>query len=103
MPPKLKQYLNRSILVSIPALFEDGKCRAYTLQSIDDDGLWLSSDQLTQRLLPASDRHVAGAAQSVFVPAVQMAAIILPALTAPAAQPATQTAPQPRAAATGKR
>jgi hypothetical protein len=88
MPPKLKQYLNRSVLVSIPALFEDGKCRAYTLQSIEDDGLWLSSDPLTQRLLPESDPNVGGKAQSVFVPAVQIA-IVLPVLTAPAAKPAT--------------
>jgi hypothetical protein len=30
MPPQLKQYLNRSILVSIPALYEDGRRRAYS-------------------------------------------------------------------------
>jgi hypothetical protein len=104
MPPKLKQYLNRSIVVSIPALFEDGKCRAYTLQSIEEDGLWLSSEQLTQRLLPEADHNIAGRAHSVFVPAVQMAAIILPALTAPATQPAvSQTAPKPSTTATGKK
>ena len=104
MPPKLRQYLNRSILVSIPALFADGKCRAYTLQSIEEDGLWLSSEQLTQRLLPESDHNIAGTAQSVFVPAVQIAAIILPALTAPAMQPAaSQTAPKPSTDATGEK
>jgi hypothetical protein len=87
MPPKLKQYLSRSIFVSIPALFEDGKCRSYTLQSIEEDGLWLSSDQLTHRLLPEADRK----AQPVFIPAVQIAAIVLPVLTAPAAKPAAAT------------
>jgi hypothetical protein len=91
VPPKLKQHLNRSIFVSIPALFEDGKCRAYTLQSIEEDGLWLSSEQLTQRLLPESDRTAAGKPQPVFVPAVQIAAIVLPALMAPAAKPAAAT------------
>jgi hypothetical protein len=99
MPPKLKQYLNRSIVVSIPALFEDGKCRPYTLQSIEEDGLWLSSDTLTQRLLPESDRNIAGPAQSVFVPAVQIAAIILPVLTAPAARPAAAATPAGASAA----
>jgi hypothetical protein len=87
MPPKLRQYLNRSIFVSIPALFEDGKCRAYTLQSIEEDGLWLSSDQLIHRLLPGADRK----SPPVFVPAVQIAAIVLPVLTAPVAKPATAT------------
>jgi hypothetical protein len=86
MPSKLKQYLNRSILVSIPALFEDGKCRAYTLQSIEADGLWLSSAEMTARLLPENDRKVSQQARPVFVPVTQITAIILPGVTAPAVQ-----------------
>ena len=104
MPPKLKQHLNHSVLVSIPALFEDAKCRAFTLQSVEEDGLWLTSDQLTELLLPESDRNVAGTAQSVFVHAAQIAAIILPTLTATATQPAaTQTTARPSAKARGKK
>jgi hypothetical protein len=88
MPPKLKQYLNRTILASIPALFEDGRCRAYTLLSIEADGLWLSSNELAERLLPERGRKDTETAQPVFVPAVQIAAIILPPPEAPPAPPA---------------
>jgi hypothetical protein len=86
MLPKLKQYLNRSILVSIPTLFEDGICRAHTLQSIEADGLWLRSNELTARLLPEPDRKIAGSSQPVFVPAAQIAAIILPSTSASTAR-----------------
>jgi hypothetical protein len=92
MPPKLKQYLNRTILVSIPALFEDGKCRAYTLHTIEADGLWLSSNTLADRLLPKHKEKTAAAKQLVFVPSAQIAAIVLPQPSAqaqPAAAPAT--------------
>jgi hypothetical protein len=34
MTPKVRHYLNKTILVSIPALFEDGKCRAGYLRNI---------------------------------------------------------------------
>jgi len=85
MPPKLKQFLNRTILASIPALFEDGRCRAYTLLSIEVDGLWLSSNELTVRLLAERERKDVETAQPVFVPAVQIAAIILPPPAAPPA------------------
>jgi hypothetical protein len=81
VPQKLKQYLNRTILASIPALFEDGRCRSYTLLSIEADGLWLSSNELTVRLL--LEREDTEPAQPVFVPAVQIAAIILPPPAAP--------------------
>ena len=84
MPPKLKQYLNRTILASIPALFEDGRCRAYTLLSIEADGLWLSSNELAEQLLPERERKDTETAQPVFVPAVQIAAIILPPPAPPA-------------------
>jgi len=92
MPTKLKQYLNRTILASIPALFEDGRCRAYTLLSIEADGLWLSSNELAVRLLVERERKDAETAQPVFVPAVQIAAIILPPPAAPPAQPSEEPA-----------
>src|ERR1700739_637307 len=87
MSPRLKQFLNHSILVSIPALFEDTKCRLCTLRLVEPDGLWLSSDELTGRLMPVVGRNAAGAAQVVFVPAGQIAAVILPSPAMPATQP----------------
>jgi hypothetical protein len=78
MPPQLKQYLNRTIMVSIPALFEDGKCHACTLQAIDSDGLWLESSALVNRLLPEHEKATA-TRPGVFVPTAQIAAVILAA------------------------
>jgi hypothetical protein len=102
MPPKLRQYVNRTILMSIPALFEDGQCRPHTLRSIETDGLWISSDELTDRLLPKTDRHAMHSPQLVFVPAAQIAAIILPAARPP--DDATETLPMTMAKpATAKR
>jgi hypothetical protein len=87
MPPRLKQYLNRSIRVSIPALFENGKCRVFSVRLIETDGLWLSSDELTAQLLPEPDRKTVGLAQPVFVPTAKIAAIIQPPPAATTARP----------------
>jgi hypothetical protein len=72
------QYVNRAILASIPALFEDGECRVYTLRAIDSDGLWLESPALANRLLPSHEKVMA-ALLTVFVPTAQIAALILAA------------------------
>jgi hypothetical protein len=88
MPPKLNQYLNRVILASIPALFEDGECRAYTLRAIDSDGLWLESPALVKRLLP-SHAKVVTPLLAVFVPTAQIAALILAAPSLVEAPPKT--------------
>ena len=79
MPPKLSQYLNRSILVSIPALYDDGKCRAYTLRGADSNGVWLYSQELVKRLLLVHDESVAATDPAIFVPYAQIAALILAA------------------------
>jgi len=78
MPPKLNQYVNRAILASIPAFFEDGECRVYTLRAIDSDGLWLESPALTNRLLPSHERTTT-TSLVVFVPTAQISALILAA------------------------
>jgi hypothetical protein len=78
--------------VSIPALFADGKCRAHILRSIEPDGLWLSSEELTARLLSENGRKIAEHKQPVFVPVVQVAAIILPPPSASTVQPSEAAA-----------
>jgi hypothetical protein len=102
MTPKLKQYLNRSIMISIPALFKHGKCRPYTLQSIEADGLWLASTALVGHLLPEKDNGSAAENSLVYVPNAQIAALILPALASIASpentnetKTATPEAPKP--------
>ena len=84
MTPNLSQYLGKSILVSIPALFEDGVCRAYTLVGIEFHGLWLQSEELTERLLhEVKHPYYSYAEPAVFVPYAQIAGILV-ATAAPA-------------------
>jgi hypothetical protein len=106
MTPKLKQYLNRTILVSIPAVFKHGKCQPCMLQAVDADGLWLVSAALVDKLIGGHDATDA-ASQAVYVPNVQIAALILPAPSSavpPANAGATKTgapeAPKPTSATT---
>ena len=83
MTPNLNQYVNKSILVSIPALFDDGACRPYTLLGADVTGLWLYSEELTRRLLAEDERGYSSAGPVVFVPFAQIAAVLV-ATTVPA-------------------
>jgi hypothetical protein len=88
MPSNLASYLNKTILVAIPALFDDGVCRPFTLLGAELHGLWLQSDELTQRLLPADKRELgAAAAAAVFVPFAQIAGVLVAYRPAPGQQP----------------
>jgi hypothetical protein len=81
MTPRLRQYLNRIILVAVPAIFSDGRCHPYTLHAIEEDGLWLASDALLDRLCPDHESANAVNRPLVYVPSAQIAALILPALS----------------------
>jgi hypothetical protein len=76
MPAKLNQYLNRTVLVSIPALFPDGKCRAYTLRGVDDHGLWLDSQHMNERLLGDDKKDYTTVGSGAFVPFAQIAGVL---------------------------
>jgi hypothetical protein len=82
MTPNLSQYLGKSILVSIPALSEDVVCRAYTLVGIELQGLWLRSDELTERLLHEAMHSYSDAEPAVFVPYAQIAGILVATVAA---------------------
>jgi hypothetical protein len=99
MIPNITRYLSKTILVSIPALFQDGACRPFTLMGAELHGLWLQSDELTQRLLSGDQQALASLAPVVFVPFAQIAGVLVatgtPAQTAqrqPPQQPARATA-----------
>jgi hypothetical protein len=101
MLPKLAQYINKTIFISIPALFEDGACRPFTLLGAELHGLWLQSDELTRRLLPRDKQDLATTTTAaVFVPFAQIAGVL--AATGPAPD---QKQPEnaPADAATGGR
>lgn len=86
MVPTIARYVDKIVLVSIPALFEDGVCRPFTLLGAELHGLWLQSDELTQRLLPEDKRDLlTKASVAVFVPFAQIAGVLV--ATGPAPDP----------------
>jgi hypothetical protein len=79
--PSLTRCLNRTVLVSIPALFDDAACRPYILEGLELHGLWLRSDELNKRLLGENRDELVAANPVVFVPFASIAGVVVP--TAP--------------------
>jgi hypothetical protein len=78
MTPNVARYLNKTVFVSIPALFDDGVCRPFTLLGAELNGLWLQSDELTRRLLAGHEGDLpATSAPAVFVPFAQIAGVLV--------------------------
>jgi hypothetical protein len=75
--PKITEYLNKTIFVSIPALFDDGACHAYTLLGVEVQGLWLQSEELAQRLASDSTEGHESFDPAVFVPFAQIAGVMV--------------------------
>ena len=59
MIPNVARYLNKTVMVSIPALFDDRACRSFRLVGAELNGLWLQSDELIRILLPEDRRDLA--------------------------------------------
>jgi hypothetical protein len=78
MTPPIGRFVNRTVLVSIPALFGDGASRPYKLLGIELHGLWLQSDDLTRRLLSDETDEYAATEPAVFVPFAQIAGVMVP-------------------------
>lgn len=97
MLPTLSRYLNKTVLVSIPALFEDGTARPYTLLGAELNGLWLQSEELTDRLLRGESRELATRNPVVFVPFAQIAGVLVPTIepTPPPSEESKKTTPPP--------
>jgi hypothetical protein len=79
MIPRLIDYLNQSILVSIPVLHSDVKCRSYTLMGLELQGLWLQSEELLQDLLDNEQGEDAPAPTPAFVSFSHIAFVVLSA------------------------
>ena len=77
MIPNVTHYLNRTVFVSIPAIFEDRACRAHKLLGVELNGLWLQSDELTDRLLPHDRKELASRAPVAFVPFAHIAGVLV--------------------------
>lgn len=83
MAPNLSRYLNKTIFVSIPTLFEDGTARPYTLLGVEMNGLWLQSEELIDRLLRDDGRELVKLNPAVFVPFAQIAGVVIPTIEPP--------------------
>ncbi|MFL9966302.1 hypothetical protein PQR02_35985 [Paraburkholderia sediminicola] len=104
MPPNLARYLNKILFVSIPALFDDGTARPYTLIGAEMNGLWLQSEALTDRLLREDGRDLARMNPAVFVPFAQIAGVLVAtSVPSPADECTPRTLPATATAATSAR
>lgn len=90
------RYVNKTVFVSIPVLFDDGACRAYKLLGAELTGLWLQSDELTRRLLPQDTRDLASMAPAVFVPFAQIAGVLVATQAPPSPPPAAPLRTRPK-------
>lgn len=94
MVPDLARYLDKTVHVSIPVLFEDGVCRPFRLVGADSHGLWLESPELTRRLLPREGHDLAAMTPVAFVPYAQIAGVLI-ATRMPPAAPSAEPPPAP--------
>lgn len=79
MVPRLTDYLNQTILVSIPVLHSDVKCRSYTLIGVELQGLWLQSEELQRGLTATDEGNAALESMPAFVSFSHVAFVVLPA------------------------
>jgi hypothetical protein len=79
MIPKLVDYLNQTVLVSIPALQSDAKCRSYMLLGVEMQGLWLQDEKLVGELTSLTKGMSVDSQAPVFVPFAAIAFVVLPA------------------------
>jgi hypothetical protein len=81
MASNLSKHINETILVCIPALSKDGKCRPYKLTGIELVGLWLASPDLASTFLTQEHRSQMPLTQEFFIPFSQIACVAV--VTAP--------------------
>jgi len=92
--PNLRKFVNKTILVSIPVLSGDTKCRAYTLTGIELIGLWLEGTDLAAAFLPHEHKSQTKITWSFFVPFSQIACVAFPAAAVAASGSGTTAASQ---------
>lgn len=74
--PTLGSYLNQTILVSIPSVFEDGRPRPFKLVGIELCGLWLASSELAVKLHLREKGGASPSPVSALFPFAQIAYIL---------------------------
>ncbi len=81
MTQNLTKYVNKTILVSIPVLSDDVRCRPYKLMGVELVGLWLQSEDLASRFLAQEHKAHAQATWAFFVPYSQIACVAVGTIT----------------------
>ena len=77
MISKLGAQVGKTILVSVPSLFPDGKCQPLRLVGVESSGLWLEGDGLADRLLPDHLSSTASAGAIAFIPFSQIVSVLV--------------------------
>lgn len=78
MTPNLSKYVNKTILVSIPVLSGNAKCKPYTLIGIELIGLWLQGADLAGGFLDHPYKSQQATTWAFFVPFSQIACVVVP-------------------------
>jgi len=73
---RLSQYINSTVRISSPGVFADSAAHACTLVAVDDDGVWLQSEELNRLLYSTREFEPAEYGAPVFVPYAQIAFLI---------------------------
>jgi hypothetical protein len=102
MAPNIAQYLDNTVLVSIPAIFSDGECRPYKLLGVELNGLWLQSDDLTRRLLPRDHKDLASFGPAAFVPFAHIAGVMIATSATPLPAQSGEASASARTASTNE-
>jgi len=94
MTQNLTKYVNKTVLVSIPSLSGDVKCRPYKLTGVELVGLWLQSEQIASGFLAHDQKAQIQMTWAFFVPYSQIACVavgaVAPGAAAGAATPSRQ-------------
>jgi len=72
----LANYLNKTILISIPAVFEDNQPHPFKLVGIELFGLWLESEELAQRVQSPDKQGQSLSSHAVFFPFSQILYVV---------------------------
>jgi len=94
MTPNLSKYVNKTILVSIPVLSGNAKCKPYTLIGIELIGLWLQGPDLAGGFLDHPYKSQQATTWAFFVPFSQIACVVVPSAGAAPSGPGTAIAGQ---------
>ena len=77
MTPNLGKYVNKTILVSIPALSGDIRCRPYKLTGVELIGLWLDGADLASGFLTHEHKAHTPTTWAFFIPYSQIACVAI--------------------------